>query len=134
MSEMKNSHKQSTLLIHASIETMWDALTNEHALTQWYAPGSPWSIPNLKKGEKMLFTLIPNQHNQLTESLPMDLIIEEIIPYQEFSFSFDSQKEKVSFILEKSPEGTLVSTNTLGYDESLANLKALLESNALPYV
>jgi Uncharacterized conserved protein len=131
---MKNAHKQSSILIHASIETTWNALTNEHTLTQWYAPGSPWSIPNLKKGEKMLFTLIPNQHNQLTESLPMDLIIEEIIPYQEFSFSFDSQKEKISFILEKYPEGTLVSTNTLGYDESLANLKALLEGNALPYV
>lgn len=46
------------------------------------APGSPWKIPNLKKGEKMVFILKPNPYNRLTEELPMKLLIEEVIPYK----------------------------------------------------
>ncbi len=57
-------------------------ITNEDMLLQWYAPGSPWNIPNLSAGEKVISTLMPNAHNNLKEEYPMTLTIEKIIPYQ----------------------------------------------------
>ncbi|MEB5968970.1 hypothetical protein [Enterococcus gallinarum] len=80
----------------------------------------------------MVFTLMPNPHNQLTEVFSMELIIEAVIPYEEFSFSLKSQKDVISFILEKQTDGTKVSTNTPDYDESFANLKDLLEHENSP--
>ena len=44
----------------ADKEIVWNAITNEDKLLQWYAPGSPWEIPNLKVGEKVTFTLMPS--------------------------------------------------------------------------
>ena len=61
-----------------------------------------------KSGEKVTFTLMPSTHNNLKEEYPMSLTIKKIIPYQEF--------------LSK------------GFEESLANLKALIDENVIPYV
>ncbi len=124
----------NSIVIDRDIEAVWDALTNEDKLTQWYAPGSPWKIPKLKAGEKMLFTLMPNAHNQLTEKLPMVLTIDTVIPFQEFSFYLDSQEVLISFTMEKENGGIRVSANMEGYDMSLANLKALVEGKEIPYV
>ncbi|PAE31241.1 hypothetical protein CHI06_29005, partial [Bacillus sp. 7884-1] len=60
----------SSVLINGEKETVWSAITNEDKLLQWYAPGSPWKIPNLKAGEKVTFTLMPSVHNSLTEEYP----------------------------------------------------------------
>ncbi|MFE5318374.1 SRPBCC domain-containing protein [Paenibacillus sp. NPDC056579] len=124
----------STILIVGDVETVWNALTDQRKLTQWYVPGSPWEIPKLKSGEKMTFTLKPNAHNKLTEKLPMSLTIEKVIPLHEFSFYVDSNQTLISFVLERENGGTRVSTNMRGFDESLANLKALVEGKEIPYI
>lgn len=45
---MENTPHTSSVLIKADKETVWNAITKEDKLIQWYAPGSPWKIPNLK--------------------------------------------------------------------------------------
>lgn len=131
---MEHLEVNSFIKIDGNIEAVWDALTNEDKLTKWYAPGSPWKISKLHAGEKMLFTLMPNAHNNLTEKLPMLLTIEKVIPCREFSFYLDSQEMLISFIMEKEKSGVGVSTNMEGYDMSLANLKALVEGKEIPYI
>jgi hypothetical protein len=131
---MEHLEANSFIVIDGDIEAVWDALTNEDKLTKWYAPGSPWKIPKLQAGEKILFTLMPNTHNNLTEKLPMFLTIEKVIHCREFSFYMDSQEILISFIMEKEENGVRVSTNMEGYDMSLANLKALIEGKEIPYI
>jgi uncharacterized protein YndB with AHSA1/START domain len=124
----------SSIVIAGSIEAVWRAMTDEEKLTQWYAPGSPWEIPNLNAGEKMIFTLMPSAHNQLTEKLPMSLTIEKATANQEFSFYLDSQQTLISFVLVKEKSGIRVTANMGGYEMSLANLQALVEGRELPYI
>lgn len=81
----------------------------------------------------MTFTLMPNTHNGLTEKLPMSLTIEKVVPFQEFSFILDSQQMLISFVIDEENGGTRVTANMAGYDESLANLKAVVEGTELPY-
>ncbi|SHN56202.1 SRPBCC domain-containing protein [Desulfitobacterium chlororespirans] len=130
---MDHLEANSFIMIDGDIEAVWDALTNEDKLAKWYAPGSPWKIPKLQAGEKMLFTLMPNVHNNLKEKLPMSLTIEKVAHCREFSFKMDSHEMLISFVLEKEKHGVKVSTNMEGYDMSLANLKALVEGKEIPY-
>ncbi|MBP2078605.1 SRPBCC domain-containing protein [Oceanobacillus polygoni] len=127
-----NNTGKSSVIIYGDKENIWNAITDEKKLLQWYAPGSPWKIPNLNVGEKIFFTLMPNAHNNLTDKLPMTLTIKKVIPYQEFSFQLDSQKTVISFVLVKESNGIRVTTNLGGYDASLENLKALVEGKEIP--
>jgi hypothetical protein len=131
---MGDNQKNSEVIVNANIDKVWQALTNEDMLTKWYAPNSPWKIPKLAKGEKILFTLMPNAYNSLKEALPMDITIEKVIPHKEFSFSVDSMEGIISCVLEELENSVKVEANTEDYDESLANLKALLEDKELPYI
>jgi Activator of Hsp90 ATPase homolog 1-like protein len=131
---MDNTPDISAVLINGDKETIWNAITNEDKLLQWYAPGSPWKIPNLKAGEKVSFTLMPSVHNNLADAYPMSLTIEKIIPYQEFSLYLDAQQILLSFTLEEGVHGIRVTINSEGFNQSLANLKALVEGNKIPYV
>ena len=131
---MSNTEDKCSVLIDGDKETVWNAITDEDKLLQWYVPGSPWEIPNLNVGEKMVFTLLPNAHNNLTEKFPMPLTIEKIIPYQEFSFQVDLQQIIISFVLEKENNGIRVTINSGGYDASLENLKALVERKEIPNI
>ena len=131
---MDNSPDISSVLINGDKEIVWNAITNEDKLLQWYAPGSPWKIPNLKVGKKVTFTLMPSIHNNLKEEYPMSLTIKKIIPYQEFSLYIDAQQMLLSFTLKEEGTGTRVIINSKGFEESLANLKALIDGNVIPYV
>jgi uncharacterized protein YndB with AHSA1/START domain len=131
---MDNTPDISSVMINADKEIVWNAITNEDKLLQWYAPGSPWKIPNLKVGEKVTFTLMPSTHNNLKEEYPMSLTIKMIIPYQEFSLYLDAQQMLLSFTLNEEGTGTRVTINSKGFEESLANLKALIDGNVIPYV
>ncbi|TDF98952.1 hypothetical protein E1757_09480 [Paenibacillus piri] len=124
----------SSIVIDGDIETVWNAITDKDKLSQWYAPGSPWEIPNLKTGGKVTFTLMPSAHNNLTEELPMSLTIRNVSINQEFSLYLDSQETLISFRLEEAGSGTRVTMNLAGFDQSLANLKALVEGKELPYI
>ena len=129
-----NTPDISSVLINGNKEIVWDAITNEDKLLQWYAPGSPWKIPILKAGDKATFTLMPSVHNHLTEENQMLLTIERVIPYQEFALYLDFQQLPLSFSLDEEGNHTTVTINSEGFDESLANLKALVEGKELPYV
>jgi hypothetical protein len=131
---MDNTPDKSSVMIDGDKETVWNAITDEDELIQWYAPGSPWKISNLKTGEKVTFTLMPSVHNNLTEKYQMSLTIENVIPYQEFSLYLDTQQMLLSFTLYEESKGTRVTINSRGFDESLANLKALVEGEEIPYV
>lgn len=48
-----NNTGKSSVIIYGDKENIWNAITDEKKLLQWYAPGSPWKIPNLNVGEKI---------------------------------------------------------------------------------
>jgi uncharacterized protein YndB with AHSA1/START domain len=129
---MGNTEDKSSVWIDSNKEKVWTAIINEDKLTQWYAPGSPWEIPSLNVGEKITFTLMPSEHNNLTEKLPMTLTIEKVDTYQEFSFRLDSQQMLISIAVTDEVNGTRVTMNSAGFAASLENLKALVEGNELP--
>ncbi len=123
----------SSIWIDAKIDSVWQAITEEQLLSQWYAPGSTWDIPKLADGEKITFTLMPNAHNQLSEKLPMQLTIQHVKKHEEFSFYLEVPETLIAITLAQQHEGTTVSFNSPGYEASLANLKALLEGGDIPY-
>lgn len=123
-----------SIVILSDIESVWTSLTNERQLSEWYAPGSPWKIPELKAGSQISFTLMPSKYNNLAEPLPMTLTIHNIVPHREFAFYADDGQTLISFVIEQEEEGVRVAVNMDGYDPSLANLKALVEGRPLPYV
>lgn len=131
---MNNTLNKSSILIDGDRETIWDAITDPRLLSEWYVPGSPWEIQNLRKGEKGTFTLMPSRHNNLTEKFPMTFTIQNIHPYKEIIFYLDEQQTTLSFILEIEPESSRVTINSPGFDQSLENLKALIEGNEIPHV
>ncbi|MGE7909793.1 SRPBCC family protein [Lysinibacillus xylanilyticus] len=121
--------EKSSIWIDASIATVWRAVTDERQLTQWYAPDSTWEIPKLEAGEEMIFSIMPNEHNQLSEKLPMVLTIKNVTPNREFSFYLGIEESLIAIVLEEEQNGTTVTFNTSGYEASLVNLKALVEKN-----
>ncbi len=121
--------EKSSIWIDASIATVWRAVTDERQLTQWYAPDSTWEIPKLEGGEEMIFSIMPNEHNQLSEKLPMVLTIKNVTPNREFSFYLGIGESLIAIVLEEEQNGTTVTFNTSGYEASLVNLKALVEGN-----
>lgn len=131
---MWDSEDKSSILIAGEKQAIWNAFIDEDQISQWYVPGSPWDIPNLNVGEKMVFTLMPSVHNKLTEKLPMTLTIEKIIPYEEFSFYSDSLQTLISFVLKEEINGIRVTTNMGSFDASLENLKALVEGKEIPNI
>ncbi|MCG7435924.1 SRPBCC domain-containing protein [Lysinibacillus fusiformis] len=122
----------SSIWIQAAVENVWQAITEEQSLSQWYAPGSTWNIPKLAEGEMMTFTLMPNDHNQLADPLPMQLTIQQVQKHEIFSFYLEVPETVIAMSLAEQDNGTTVSFNMQGYDASLANLKALLEGEDLP--
>lgn len=131
---MSNMEDISSVWIDGDIETVWDAITEEKKISRWYVPGSPWEIPNLKVGEKATFTLMPSVHNNLSEKLTMSLTIVVLRTYKEFSLYLDSQQTLLSFVIEKEDNGTRMTMNSGGFDESLANLKAFIEGKEIPFI
>ncbi|MGY3188403.1 uncharacterized protein YndB with AHSA1/START domain [Lysinibacillus sp. TE18511] len=128
---MMNKEK-SSIWIDASIATVWQAITDEEQLSQWYAPGSTWKIPKLEAGEKITFTLMPNAHNQLSEELPMMLTIQQVLPNREFSFYLEVPETVIAIVLKEEQNGTTATFNMSGYEASLTNLKALVEEKNIP--
>lgn len=131
---MTSSTNNSSIVIDSDIETVWNVITQEDQLTQWYAPDSPWNIPNLIVGEKVIFTLKPSVHNNLKEEFPMSLKIKKLILKRESSLYIDAQQMLLSFTLNEEGNGIRVRINSEGFQQSLANLKAIVEGREIPYV
>lgn len=124
---MTKHEEKSSIWIDANSATVWRAVTEEQQLSQWYAPDSTWDIPKLEAGEQITFTLMPNEQNQLSEKLPMNLTIQHVIPNREFSFYLEVPETVIAIFLEEERNGTTVTFNMSGYESSLTNLKALVE-------
>ncbi|NWK84863.1 SRPBCC domain-containing protein [Staphylococcus sp. GSSP0090] len=119
-----------------NVEIVWEAITDDHKLTQWYAPGSPWSIPELSVDAPVTFTLLPNIHNQLPDGsrITMNFKILDLVPLQIFSIISEDDSQMITFQLESKESETTVYTNMEGLGQSLDNLKAFIEGNTLPHV
>lgn len=131
---MKNNEDQSFIWINSNIEKVWNAIIDQEKLSKWYAPGSPWEIPNLSVGEEMTFTLMPSVHNHLKEKVTMILTIEKIKFLEEFTFSLATPKTLISIHLKEENNGASVTMNSKGFAPSLENLKALVEGYEIPNV
>lgn len=131
--KVNHIEEKSSIFIEMDRNSVWDAIIDENQLSKWYAPGSFWEIPNLSVGEKAYFTLMPSAHNNLTEKVQMTLTIAKVTTYHELSLYLDSQQSLLSLVLEEEGDGTRVTMNSKGYEMSLANLKALLNGEELPY-
>src|SRR5690606_13579787 len=129
---VKKAEDKSTVWIRGDKESVWRAITDAEKLTEWYAPGSSWEIPKLEPGEKVTFTLKPNKQNELQEELPMTLTIKNVVPYEEFSLYVDMHEILLTFKMKEDDHGFEMEINSGGFDESLANLKALVEGEKLP--
>ncbi|WP_068985526.1 SRPBCC family protein [Lysinibacillus xylanilyticus] len=129
---MTKHEEKSSIWIDASIATVWQAITDEEQLSQWYAPDSTWDIPKLEAGEQITFTLMPNEQNQLSEKLPMNLTIQHVIPNREFSFYLEVPETVIAIFLDEERNGTTVTFNMSGYESSLTNLKVLVEEKNIP--
>jgi uncharacterized protein YndB with AHSA1/START domain len=111
-----------SILIVASLEDTWKAVTNSQALNTWYAPGSTWEIEKLAVGEPIWFI-----HKSGTT---VDGEIEDVdAPYQ-FRlrwFAMDPfiiDDDVTSFMLAEESYGTRVTMQVYNiYDESLADIK-----------
>lgn len=51
-----------------------------------------------------------------------------------FSLYIDAQQMLLSFVLYEEGTGVRVTVNSEGFNQSLANLKALVEGKEIPYV
>ncbi|MFJ6208699.1 SRPBCC domain-containing protein [Lysinibacillus sp. NPDC092081] len=123
--------EKSSIWIDATIAKVWRAVTEEQLLTQWYALDSTWEIPKLEAGEEIIFSIMPDEQNQLAEKLPMVLTIKNVTPNREFSFYLGVEETLIAIVLEEEQNGTTVTFNTSGYEASLASLKALVEGNEI---
>ncbi|WP_165822706.1 SRPBCC domain-containing protein [Paenibacillus montanisoli] len=139
-----------SLGMEAPLERVWRAVTEAEQLSQWYAPGSPWDIPELRKGACAWFHHSPNEHHPGTEAVTMRATISAVDAPRRFAmrWEFDDGPEGMmtTFLLEEVAGFTYVTmTETgceteeqtrqteAGYTMSLANLKALLEGGSLPH-
>ena len=77
---------------------------------------------------------MPSRHNNLKEKLPMTFTIENIYLYEEFYLNLEAQQMNLSFRLQGSPSKTRVTINSAGFEQSLENLKALIEGKEIPHV
>lgn len=139
---------ECSIWIAAPPERVWQAVTEPEQLAQWYAPGSPWEIPQLTADATVKF------HNTPTEILLAT--IETADPPQHFSLRWEPEEDgtvlTTSFILTAENDGTRVTIRETGFETlaadirrsrieqtaagyglSLENLKVYLIGEAVPY-
>jgi uncharacterized protein YndB with AHSA1/START domain len=105
---------ERSILIKASPEAVWNAITDPKHLEQWYAPGCPWEIPALEAGATVKF------HN--TDTDIQLATIESVEPLREFSlrWQLDPMHPGLTltntFLLQPENDGTRVTISQAGYE------------------
>lgn len=105
---------ERSVLIDASPQRVWQAITDPAELEQWYAPGCPWEIPALQHGATVKF------HN--TDTDLQLATIEVVEPLQEFTlrWQLDPMHPGLTltnaFRLEPEDGSTRVTISQAGYD------------------
>jgi uncharacterized protein YndB with AHSA1/START domain len=145
---MEDIAVECSIWIAAPPERVWQAVTEPEQLAQWFAPGSPWEIPQLEVNTTVKF------HNTATEILLAT--IQTADPPQQFILRWEPEEDgtilTTSFLLEEENEGTRVTIRetgfetlaadirqsrveqtAAGYGMSLENLRAYLMSEPVPY-
>jgi uncharacterized protein YndB with AHSA1/START domain len=111
---MKTLAVERSVLIDASPQRVWQAITDPAQLEQWYAPGCPWEIPALQAGATVKF------HN--TDTDIQLATIEVLEPLREFTlrWQLDPMHPGLtlsnSFRLEPENGRTRVTISQAGYD------------------
>ena len=111
---MKTLAVERSVLIDASPQRVWQAITDPAQLEQWYAPGCPWEIPALQAGATVKF------HN--TDTDIQLATIEVLEPLREFTlrWQLDPMHPGLtltnSFRLEPENSSTRVTISQAGYD------------------
>ncbi len=105
---------EHSVLIDASPEVVWDAITDPKHLEQWYAPGCPWEIPALQQGATIKF------HN--TDTDIQLATIEVLAPLREFTlrWQLDPMHPGLTltntFLLVPENDSTRVTVSQAGYE------------------
>ncbi len=149
---------ERSIWVDASIDRVWQAVTNEAKLSEWYSPGSPWKIPDVKVGKIAEFHLSPNPHHSATEVSILKATIDVVEPPYKFALgwhpdpSFPGVGLVTTFLLSEENGGTRVTLYESGYESvspaerqewldqvgegyglSMENLKALVEGREIPH-
>lgn len=157
---MKNKRQQWRGVFGSTrrFENVWFAVTDAEQLDEWYAPGSPWKILELKVGKIAEFHNSPNAHHAGTEVTILKAAIEAVDPQRRFTLRWESDSGYpevilvTSFILAEENGGTRVTISESGYENvpaderqawldstgngyamSMENLKAMLEGREIPH-
>jgi len=105
---------ERSVLIDASPQAVWEAITDPKHLEQWYAPGCPWEIPALQEGATIKF------HN--TDTDIQLATIEVLTPLREFTlrWQLDPMHPGLTlsntFLLEPENDSTRVTVSQAGYE------------------
>jgi uncharacterized protein YndB with AHSA1/START domain len=105
---------ERSVLIDASPQRVWQAITDPEQLEEWYAPGCPWEIPTLQAGATVKF------HN--TDTDIQLATIEVLEPLRDLSlrWQLDPMHPGLtltnSFRLEPENGGTRVTVSQAGYE------------------
>lgn len=111
---MESLAVERSVLIDASPEAVWQAITEPKHLEQWYAPGCPWEIPVLQQGATIKF------HN--TDTDIQLATIEVLNPLREFTlrWQLDPMHPGLTltntFLMEPQDDGTRVTVSQAGYE------------------
>ena len=105
---------ERSVLIAASPQIVWDAITAPKHLEQWYAPGCPWEIPALQAGATVKF------HN--TETDIQLATIKDLEPLKRFTlcWQLDPMHPGLTltntFLIEPENGSTRVTVSQAGYE------------------
>jgi uncharacterized protein YndB with AHSA1/START domain len=118
---MESLAVERSVLIDASPEAIWQAITDPKHLEQWYAPGCPWEIPSLRASATIKF------HN--TDTDIQLATIEVLEPLREFSlrWQLDPMHPGLTltntFRLEPETDSTRVIVSQAGYESLPENMR-----------
>jgi uncharacterized protein YndB with AHSA1/START domain len=109
---------ERTVWIAAPPERVWQAVTEAEQLAQWFAPGSPWEIPQLEVNTTVKF------HNTATEILLAT--IQTADPPQQFALRWEPEEDgtilTTTFLLKEENDGTRVSIRETGFESLAADI------------
>lgn len=105
---------ERSILIKATPEAVWDAITDPKHLERWYAPGCAWEIPALQPGATIKF------HNTDTDIQLASIEVLEPLKQLTLRWQLDPAHPGItlvnSFLLEEENGNTRVAVSQAGYE------------------
>jgi uncharacterized protein YndB with AHSA1/START domain len=105
---------ERSVLIDATPQRVWQAITDPAQLEQWYAPGCAWEIPDLQEGATVKF------HNTDTDIQLATIEVVEPLKELTLRWQLDPTHPGItllnSFLLEEENGSTRVTVSQAGYE------------------